>query len=356
MQPVRVLVVDDSSLMRRLITRLLETDKEIKVIGTATDGLDAIDKVKVLRPDAVSMDVEMPKLDGLATLRRVMKEHPVPVIMLSALTTEGARATMEALAAGAVDFVPKPLRSTDINRMTQDLATKLKVAARVSMRKVARPLLINRVTAPLSMPAPAGNSTPVKGSGKTELVVIGSSTGGPAALQHIVPFLPANLKAAVVIVQHIPAGFSKSMAEHLNRKSQIAVKHAEAGDIIRPGQVLVAPAGYEFTFRNNGGNKTVSLDKFGQPIPPGGFRPSVDVVMHSAAQVYADRVMGVLLTGMGRDGSQGLLSIRQMGGRTIAEHESTCVVYGMPKAAVELGAAEKVVPLPQIAAEIQRLL
>lgn len=360
MLPVKVLVVDDSSLMRRLISRLLEEDKDFKVIGTACDGIEAIQQIKTFKPDVVTMDVEMPKLDGIATLRRMMKECPVPAVMLSAHTHEGARATMEALSAGAVDFVPKPTKSAELPAMVEDLKTKLKVAARVSLRRVARPTMAPPPPPPVPARVPPTAHippvTPFKRQqvcGKIDLVVIGCSTGGPAALQQIIPYLPANLPAGVVIIQHIPVGFSKSMAEHLDKKSNITVRHAEDGDQILPGRVLVSPAGYDLTFKPRGNSSAVSLGNHGQPLPPGGFRPSVDVVMKSAAEVYGCRAMGVLLTGMGRDGAQGMLAIKNQDGPTIAEHQSTCVVYGMPKAAVELGAAKKIVPLTQIAQEIQ---
>ncbi|AQS59851.1 protein-glutamate methylesterase/protein-glutamine glutaminase [Desulforamulus ferrireducens] len=355
MLQVKVLVVDDSSLMRRLISRLLEEDKSIKVIGTAADGLEALQLIKTLKPDVVSLDVEMPKLDGIATLRRMMVECPTPTVMLSAHTHEGARATMDALSAGAVDFVSKPSTSADLPRMVEDLKSKLKVAARVSLRRVVKttPPPLPRPKTPLP-PKPA--QTPIRRKqvcGKIDLVVIGCSTGGPAALQQIIPYLPANLPAGVVVVQHIPVGFSKSMAEHLDKKSAITVRHAEEGDEVKPGQVLIAPAGFDLNFRPRGNGAIVTLSNQGQPLAPGGFRPSVDWVMKSAAEVYGCRALGVLLTGMGRDGAQGMLSIKEQGGPTIAEHESTCVVYGMPKAAIDLGAAQKIVPLPQIAQEIQ---
>ncbi|ABO50949.1 response regulator receiver modulated CheB methylesterase [Desulforamulus reducens MI-1] len=364
MLPVKVLVVDDSSLMRRLISRLLEEDKGIKVIGTAADGLEALQQIKALRPDVVTMDVEMPRLDGIATLRRLMVDFPTPAVMLSAHTHEGARATMDALSAGAVDFVAKPTSSAELPRMVEDLKTKVKVAARVSLRRVRTTL--TPPPAPLARPKPATTAAPGSAKakpqtqvrrqpycGKIDLVVIGCSTGGPAALQQIIPYLPANLPAGVVVVQHIPVGFSKSMAEHLDKKSAISVRHAAEGDAIKAGQVLVAPAGYDLNFKAKGNGSTVALSNQGAPLAPGGFRPSVDWVMKSAAEVYGCRTLAVLLTGMGRDGARGMLAIKEQGGPTIAEHESTCVVYGMPKAAYDIGAAGKMVPLPQIAQEIQ---
>jgi two-component system chemotaxis response regulator CheB len=368
LQPIKVLVVDDSALMRRVITRLLETQPDIKVIDTAAGGEEAIQKVTLLRPDVVTMDVEMPGLNGVETVARLMRQCPVPVIMLSAYTTEGARVTMEALAAGAVDFVPKPVKPGGSERMAAELTRKIRVARRASVKRCPAPdtKTVQAGPAPArpgtgikpAPPAPAAAIAPVEktASGGVELVVIGSSTGGPAALQSLLPALPANFPCGVVVVQHIPVGFSGPMAEHLNRRCRMEVKHAEHGDRVLPGRVLVAPAGYDLFLRRYGDRLSVSLERGDKPVPPGGFRPSVDVVMESAAQVAGSRAVGVLLTGMGRDGARGMLAIRERGGRTIAQDESTCVVYGMPRAAVELGAAEKVLPLQQIAGELMRMV
>ncbi|MFZ5644517.1 MAG: protein-glutamate methylesterase/protein-glutamine glutaminase [Bacillota bacterium] len=353
--PIKILVVDDSSLMRRLITRFLEDDGSIKVIDTAADGEEAIKKVISLKPQVVTLDVEMPVLDGLATLGRLMKMAPVPVIMLSAHTTEGARATMQALALGAVDFVAKPTKPGDMSAMVADLKYKIKAAAQASLRRIpAQPARQVIKPKPVSDTRPLVTPVTRAAGGKFEIVVIGCSTGGPAALQQIIPRLPENLPVGMVIVQHIPVGFSGPLAEHLDRKSQVKVRHAEQGDKIAPGQVLVAPAGYDLTFRGRSGAFTVNLDPGRGPVPPGGFRPSVDVVMKSAAEVIGNRAMGVLLTGMGKDGAQGMLAIKKQGGYTVAEAESTCVVFGMPKAAIEIGGADKVLPLNDFAVEIVR--
>ncbi|WP_395879346.1 chemotaxis response regulator protein-glutamate methylesterase [Desulfallas sp. Bu1-1] len=360
LQPIKVLVVDDSALMRRVIARMLETQADIKVIDTAAGGEEAIQKVTLLRPDVVTMDVEMPGLNGVETVTRLMRQCPVPVIMLSAHTTEGARVTMEALAAGAVDFVPKPVKPGGAEKMAAELTRKIRVARRASPgRCMATPAPAPPRPEPGIKPArPAPAAAPVEktASGRVELVVVGSSTGGPAALQSLLPALPANFPCGVVVVQHIPVGFSGPMAEHLNRRCRMEVKHAEHGDRVLPGRVLVAPAGYDLFLRRYGDRLSVSLERSNKPVPPGGFRPSVDVVMNSAAQVAGSRAVGVLLTGMGRDGARGMLAIRERGGRTIAQDESTCVVYGMPRAAVELGAAEKVLPLQQIAGELMRMV
>ncbi|SHJ52679.1 two-component system, chemotaxis family, response regulator CheB [Desulfofundulus thermosubterraneus DSM 16057] len=443
-----MLVVDDSALMRRLITRLLES-RGYNVIDTAADGEEAVAKICALKPDVVSLDLEMPVLDGLGVLRRVMKECPVPVVMLSSHTTAGARATMRALSLGAVDFVAKPSGPGRLDAMIDELVEKLRAAATVTASKLVRPWvgmvfhpfpagkagpslppprgerLENAWTPPgppgkpagasskkevppvipagtgsfperhagtprPSMPpvlrpagrspsgAPAGGAADTgkakadpditaggimprlavvpKRSARIDLVVIGSSTGGPAALQVIIPALPENFPAAVVLVQHLPVGFSGPLAEHLNRRSRLPVKHVEEGDPVIPGRVLVAPAGFDLTFRGRPGHVTVHLDAGSGPVPPGGFRPSVDGVMLSAAEIFGSRVMGVLLTGMGRDGARGMAAIREKGGPTIAQDESTCVVFGMPKAAIDLGAALKVVPLGEVAGEIVRLV
>ncbi|KJR96202.1 MAG: hypothetical protein VR68_14780 [Peptococcaceae bacterium BRH_c4a] len=360
--PIRVLVVDDSSLMRRLIVRFLEEDINIKVIDTAVNGEEALKKIQSLRPDVVTLDVEMPVLDGLSTLGRLMRLSPLPVVMLSAHTTEGARATMQALALGAVDFVAKPAKPGEMSAMVADLKYKIKAAAQASLKKIPaytpRPAARQKTRdikaeakMPLSpMPMPITRSS----GGKIEVVVIGSSTGGPAALQQIVPLLPENLPVGMVIVQHIPVGFSGPLAEHLDRKSKVKVKHAEQGDRITPGQVLVSPAGYDLFFKGKPGSLTVYLDPGKAPVPPGGFRPSVDVVMKSAAETLGSHAMGVLLTGMGKDGAQGMAAIRKGSGHTVAEDQSTCVVYGMPRAAIEMGGAEMVLPLNEIAGEIIR--
>lgn len=373
MPPVKVLVVDDSALMRQLITRHLGAQPDLQVIGTAMDGQDALKKIADLKPDVVSMDVEMPRMDGLTSLRRIMRENPLPVIMFSTLTALGTRATIEALAAGALDFVTKPSSPAQLGPMVEELTEKIRVAATVPPSRFTRRFLVTPQPARPAPHAPgttraigtrrvseqAGNISPVqvqRQAGRTSLVVIGCSTGGPAALQQVVPALPRDFSAPVVVVQHIPVGFSKPLAEHLDRKSHLEVRHAQNGDSLIPGRVLVAPAGFDLTFHGRIGSATVALDKGSAPVPPGGFRPSVDVVMTSAAQVFGDAVMGVLMTGMGRDGAMGMKEIKKYNGRTIAEAESSCVVFGMPRAAIEAGAADRVAPLPQIVSEIISML
>ncbi|MGQ9497842.1 MAG: protein-glutamate methylesterase/protein-glutamine glutaminase [Desulfotomaculales bacterium] len=342
--PVRVFIVDDSAVVRRVVGRLLAEKYGIEVVGTAADGRQALAALPDARPDVVVLDVEMPVLNGLDTLREIMRRRPLPVVMLSAHTTAGSKATVEALALGAVDFVPKGVQG-GLTAMVDELAAKVRLAAGVPRETLHKPWRREsrpRYVAPVAAERPG-------------LVVIGCSTGGPAALRVVVPALPAGLPAAVVVVQHMPPGFTRTLAEHLAGLSALEVRQATDGDPVAPGQVLVAPAGMHFRFRAGADGARAAVEPGTGPLPPGGFRPSVDEVMTSAAEVFGPRTVGVLLTGMGRDGARGMAAIRQQGGRTVAEDESTCVVYGMPRAAVEAGAAEKVLPLPEIPGEIVRL-
>jgi len=339
--PVRVLVVDDSALIRVIIPRLLAQDPDLAVVDTAVDGADALRKVAAVRPDVITLDVEMPGMNGLAALKRIMREAPTPVIMLSAHTAAGTRDTMESLAAGAFDFVAKPARQADLPLMVRELSEKIKTAARAAFPGR---------TAPSPEAAPVSGLR--RGRGDTELVVIGSSTGGPAALSHVLAVWPATFRAAVVIVQHLPVGFSQSLAEHLDQKTELAVRHARDDDPVRPGRVLVAPAGTDLFFAGASGRYRVRVVPVVQPHPHNEFHPSVDGVMTSAAQTFGPRAMGVILTGMGRDGTEGLLRIKRAGGKTIAQDRDSCVVWGMPRAAVESGAADRVVPLSQIGRQI----
>lgn len=352
MRPVRVFLTDDSLVIRRVVGRVLEEKYGFIIAGTAANGREALEQIPRVRPDVVVLDVEMPVLDGLAALRQLMRVHPVPVVMLSAHTRAGSAATVEALALGAVDFVPKGMPG-GLEPMVAELAAKIKVAVGARLPHAGRG---PAATAPSPRPAVRISRPKAEPAERPQLVVIGCSTGGPAALRVLVPALPADLPAAVVIVQHMPRGFTASLAENLDQRSALEVKHAADGDPVVPGRALVAPAGFEFSFRRKGAGVVAGVQPDDRPLPPGGFRPSVDRVMASAAETYGPRTLGVLLTGMGRDGADGMGRIKAAQGQTIAEDESTCVVYGMPRAAVEAGAADHVLPLPQIAGEIVRLL
>lgn len=350
---VRVLVVDDSAFMRKVLTDLLQSDPEITVVGTARDGQDGVEKALALQPDVLTMDIEMPRLDGFGALKEIMGKRPTPVVMVSSHTREGAEATVRALALGAVDFVAKPSGSISLNmHVTRDeLVAKVKAAAGATprYRRVSAELPPIRREAKLTAAATVANSavdeTPVR-----RLVVIGCSTGGPGALHQIIPRLPANLPAAVLVVQHMPAGFTRSLAQRLDEISAIHVREAAEGDKIANGLVLVAPGGFHMVLDETG---HVHLT---QDPPQHGVRPAVDKTLESAVPLWGNRMVGVILTGMGYDGAKGMVSLKKLGGRTIAEDASTCVVYGMPKVVVELGAADQVLPIHEISEAIVRQL
>lgn len=339
--PVKVFVVDDSAFMRRLIIEILKSDPNLQVVGYASNGEEALEKISRLQPQVVTLDVEMPGMDGLATLAALMAHYPVPVVMLSALTTAEAEATIRALELGAVDFVPKPARREDMNELAKTLPAKVKAAVLVQVGRLCQAQPCREAS-----PAPFIAVRP----GRVEIVGIGTSTGGPSALQRILTGLPGNLPAGVVVVQHMPPGFTGPLARRLNELSALEVREAAAGDVVRPGLALIAPAGRQMLLERRGGKVQVRLaDEGGVPTP---FKPSADVLLLSMAGEYGARSLGVILTGMGNDGVRGLKAIKERGGQVLAQDEASSIVYGMPKAAVEAGVVDKVVPLPQMASEI----
>jgi len=340
---VQVLVVDDSALMRKLICELLESDPNIEVVDTARDGYEAVEKVAKLHPDVVTMDVQMPRMSGLEALSHIMSQCPTPVIILTGLNNP--QLAIEALERGAVDFVLKPSGtiSMDIYKIRQELIQKVKLAPLVNIRKMVQ----RGITPPLPP-----LKTPFRIPGK-RVVVIGASTGGPRALNHCLSSLPSHLPAAVLVVQHMPPGFTRSFAERLNRRSPLEVKEAEEGDVILPGRAYVAPGDYHMVVEKRGNQEVIHLDK---SPPVKGLRPSADVTMRSVAEVFGAGSIGVILTGMGSDGADGLKAIKERGGITIAQDRSTSIIYGMPRAAVRSGCVDKVLPLGEIPKEIVRLL
>lgn len=344
---IRVLVVDDSILMRSIIGDMLNVPGEIEVVGLARNGLEAVARTKDLKPDVITMDVEMPKMDGITALRQIMKEQPTPVIMLSAATKEGTWQTIMALSAGAVDFIPKPSGSIslDIDRIKGILIDKIRAACTVSRSKLQGPATteLPRLQKGTSRAAPRAK----------KVVVIGASTGGPGALEQVVPRLPENLAAGVLIVQHMPPGFTRSLAERLNRISPIEVREARDGDAIVEGRALLAPGDYHMIVRKGGSGYIVSMS---QEPPVHRVRPAVDVTMKSAARAFGESIVGVVLTGMGTDGAFGLRDIKDRGGRTIACDEKTSIIFGMPKAAIELGCVDRVEPLENIASVIMDMV
>jgi two-component system chemotaxis response regulator CheB len=351
---LRVLVVDDSALIRRTLVELLARDPGIEVVDTAVDGIEALVKIRKLRPDLVTLDVMMPRLNGLKVLAHVMRENPVRVLMLSSLTQEGADTTLHALDLGAVDFVDKATLAEpgEGGERGGDLLRKIHDIAKIDPARLGPHAAAGAPPATAAAPPAEAAVREAAGAG-ADVVVIGTSTGGPPALQQLIPALPGDLPAGVVVVQHIPRGFTKPLAERLNAASRVRVREAAEGDIVRPGEVLVAPGAVHCTFYRRGGEVVVILS----PEPADTLhRPSVDVTMTSAAAIWRSRAVGVLLTGMGSDGARGMLAVRRAGGRTIAESAESCVVYGMPKAAVELGAVDESVHLSRIAGRIDTVV
>jgi two-component system chemotaxis response regulator CheB len=341
-EKIRVLVVDDSAFVRQALTRMIGSAPDMEVVGTAADGAEGLQKVRALGPDVVTLDIKMPKVDGLVALQRIMTECPVPVLLLSSLTSEGADVTLRGLELGAVDFVDKSSVEGPMNLLA--LADQLQAKVRaLAWARERRP-----VAAPAPAPAVGEPVAPARGS--TEVVVIGASTGGPPALQQIIPKLPARPDFAVLVVQHMPVGFTKSLADRLAARSPLPVREASDGEIVQPGLVLIAPAGRHMKVRRRGGVVRVVLDDEPREAL---HRPSVDVLMASVAKAYGARTVGMLLTGMGADGVEGLRAIRGVGGVTLAESEETCVIFGMPTPALAAGVVDRALPLYRLAEEIQ---
>lgn len=343
---IKILIVDDSAFMRKLLSDLFSAEPDFIVIDTARNGVDAVEKVKKLKPDLITMDIEMPIMDGIKALEIIMKEAPTPVLMISSLTRDGAEATLAALELGAVDFVAKSAGIlSNITNIGSDILAKSRAAVHVKVSQ-----LIQKPKGPLFVKS----VLPPRITGSDErILAIGTSTGGPRALQEVITKLPGNLPCGVVIVQHMPPGFTKSLSERLDSLSALTVKEAEHNDVICPGLVLIAPGNYHMIIEREGNKKVVKLD---QNAPIGGHRPAVDPMFESVAKVYGKGTIGVILTGMGHDGAKGLKAIKQQHGYTIAEDQSTAVVFGMPKAAIELGVVDKVAPISAIAAEIVKAI
>ena len=338
-EKIRVLVVDDSALMRKLISNLLTKDPELEVIATAIDGYFALSKVEQLKPDVVTLDVDMPRMDGLTALAEMVSKHRTPVIMLSSLTTRGAALTMQALEKGAVDFVCKPSGTARLPEMADELVSKIKAAARTNVLALSRP-------APSGPPVRKEYPVAKQGRGLGRILAIGASSGGPHALRHLLPRIPADLDAGIVVVQHMPESFTAMLAHWLNEICELDVKEAESGDLALPGTVLIAPGSLHMKVRRTPAGCAVLLE--GGALV-NGHKPSVDVLFRSVAQEYGTLATGVLMTGMGSDGAQGLGEIMAAGGHTLAQDKESCAVYGMPRIAVERGYANKIVPLDEMA-------
>ena len=338
---INVLIVDDSSLMRRMISEMLDSAWDIRVVGTARDGMDAVEKTEKLRPDVVTMDIEMPRMDGLTALSCIMSKTPVPVVMLTAMGKIEADLAVKSIEYGAVDFVSKPSKtiSLDIEEVKEELISKVRAASTVNVKKMVFKVEERRLIEKLL--------TPPKTDKK--VMIIGASTGGPHALSEIIPKLHRTFPLAVLIVQHLPVGFTKSFSERLSWQTSITLKEAEDNDLIKPGQVFIAPSGCH-TIVKNGRLELNKRPKVNR------MRPSIDVAMKSAAEAYNDKAIGVLLSGMGKDGAEGMKAIKERGGKAIVQDELTSVIFGMPKAAIEMGGVDKVAALPDIVDEIMSVL
>ncbi len=342
---VKVLIVDDSAFMRKALTTFLSTDAAIEVVGTARDGQDALQKVMELNPDVITLDIEMPKMDGLAALQQIMKTKPTPVIMISSLTEEGAESTLKALEYGALDFFPKSL-STQQAVFTEELTKKVKVLARkkaLMQLRFGRQQTGTRLTASTSVQAQV-KSAPCRGA--RDIVAIGVSTGGPPAVQKLLSSFPSDFPACILIAQHMPAAFTGSFAKRLDGASNIGVSEAKNGDRVKAGHAYIAPGGQHIVLRTRGALPEIGVT--GEPASAL-YKPSATTLMESVAQYGARKSLGVILTGMGSDGLEGVRLLRERGGYILAQNEASCVVYGMPKSIVDANLADQIVSLDQMA-------
>ena len=342
----KVLIVDDSAYTRQLMKRIIEQDPGLTVAGIAGDGVDAMAKTLRLKPDIITLDFEMPEMDGFSFLRWLMRERPTPVIMVT--SHNDSKTVFKALELGAVDFIAKPTKraSLELQSIEKDLLRKIRGIKQIRLDILSKNLeLLDRE----ENVEPAGDTD----QESVQVVAVGSSTGGPAALQIILTRLPAHFPAGIIVSQHMPRGFTGPLSERLNKLAQIRIKEAADNDLIEPGTVLICPGGYHLGLKRKG-PKTVVVLKEGRLTDK--YVPSVDYMMSSAAEVFGANAMGVLLTGMGNDGAQGMVEIKGKGGYTIAESEESAVVFGMPAEAIKAGAAESVLPISDIPAEIIRVV
>ncbi len=347
---IKVLIVDDSAIVRKLLTEALTGHADIEVVGTAPDPYIARDKILALHPDVVTLDIEMPRMDGLTFLKKLARFHPIPVIVISSLAQASSQSALEAMRSGAVHVLAKPGGPYSVGELRLDLAHHVRAAAEAGARR--------RLT-PLPPPVPHGAASPAtpkacstfKGASPESLIAIGASTGGTEALQHILVQLPENVPP-IVITQHIPAGFSAAFANRLNQLCKFEVKEAADGDLALPGRALIAPGDFHMLIRRNGAGYRAVI-KSGPRVCY--QRPSVDVLFDSVADAARAKAVGVILTGMGNDGAQGLLQMKQKGARTLAQDEASCVVFGMPREAIHVGAVDQILPLSDIARGILAL-
>ncbi|MCP4398100.1 MAG: chemotaxis response regulator protein-glutamate methylesterase [bacterium] len=343
---VRVLIVDDSAFARRTLTKILEHDLRIDVVGTAWDGQEALDKISQLSPDVVTLDINMPKMNGIEALDIIMREMPLPVIIVSSLNQDIIEETLEALEHGAVDFILKPteLASDKLYQIQSELVNKVVTIASLEGRRIQKSL---QHPHPPKIRLPQKSLKTVSPDRQADCIAIGVSTGGPTALYQIIPMLPEDFPCGIIVVQHMPPGFTKPLADRMNKNSKITVKEAETGDEVRPGLALIAPGGYHLYLKQDVRQKIVART---DPEPSHYIHiPSIDITFADVADIYRRRSIGIILTGMGKDGVEGLEKIKENGGYSIAEDESTCVVFGMPEVAIRRGIVDKIAPIYDIA-------
>ncbi|MDW7732980.1 MAG: chemotaxis response regulator protein-glutamate methylesterase [Methanolobus sp.] len=362
---INVLVVDDSALMRKVISDILTEDEEFKVIATARNGLDAVEKVERLRPDVVTLDIEMPELDGLHALGYIMSECPTPVVMLTAIDSKSAERTLSAFEYGAVDFIQKPSGNISLNiaDIAQSIRLKVKMASKVDLKKLGfMEEHVNRSRENIGIKTekkPLNNleSTKRRPLSRQKILAIASSTGGPRALEQVVPKLPGDLNIPVVIVQHMPAGFTASLAQRLDTQSKLKVCEAKDGDVVQNGVVYLAPGNYHMEIiQKNVNGRSSEVISLNQKPREQGVRPCANILFKSLVPIYGQNILSVILTGMGADGADGAEEIKKAGGRVITENEKSCVVYGMPKVVVQRGLSDSVVALEKISDEIVTML
>jgi two-component system, chemotaxis family, protein-glutamate methylesterase/glutaminase len=346
---IKVLIVDDSAFMRTALSRMVASDAGLCVVGTAASGIEALQKVASLDPDVITLDVEMPGIDGLETLRRIMAQFPRPVIMVSSATVHEAEITLDTLEAGAFDYVPKHLSSTslDVDHIREDLVAKLKAAAE---RRAAKVDFNLQRKPPRAVQLLARQSSLLPPRAAPIIVAIGISTGGPKALQDIFPTLPKDLAVPIVVVQHMPPGFTAPFAERLNKLCAVSIREASDRESVRPGVVYLAPAGSHITVQRSTGSRT--MIRLSEKPEKQSHIPSIDVMMQSVADAFGPFAMGIIMTGMGSDGARGMEAIHRAGGLTVGQDEMSCAVYGMPHVCAEMGILDRVVPLSQIRDEI----
>lgn len=338
-QKIKVFIVDDSAIVRKIFSEEISKESDMEVIGTAPDPFVARDKIVHQKPDVMTLDIEMPRMDGLTFLKKIMKHYPLPVLIVSSLTPKGGKMAMEALEYGAVDVLSKPGSSYSVGDMSAQLKEKIRAAARANL---------NRVSAPTPRQEPTGTITKALTETTQKLIAMGASTGGTEALKEVLVRMPQN-SPGIVIVQHMPPLFTTAFAERLNRLCSVEVREAKDGDSVLNGQALIAPGNFHMLMRRSGSRYYVNI-KDGPMVHH--QRPAVDILFNSVAQYAGANAIGVILTGMGADGAQGMLRMKEGGAKTIAQDEASCVVFGMPKEAIRLGAVDRVVPLELIPQEI----